>query len=129
MSYDMHRFIVCDYIFVCLPTSLFAKPVNYMSHSLTYRHKAIEMVVLQFSSVATMVPPLEVDLINDSPRVAGGFRGSVEAEFTVMQRENGKIVCCSCLTLFFSIPCRFLRQCVILRPTARPVCAQDPRIQ
>ena len=36
-----------------------------------------------------MVPPLEVDLINDSPRVAGGSRGSVEAEFTVSRPVGG----------------------------------------
>ena len=38
------------------------------------------------------VPPLEVDLINDSPRVAGvagGSQGSVEAEFTVSRPVAG----------------------------------------
>ena len=39
--------------------------------------------------MAARVPALEVDLINDSPRVASGSRGSVEAEFTVSRPVAG----------------------------------------
>ena len=39
--------------------------------------------------MAARIPALEVDLINDSPRVASGSRGAVEAEFTVSRPVAG----------------------------------------
>ena len=39
--------------------------------------------------VVSQAPPLQVKLINDSPRVASGIQGSVEAEFTISRPVAG----------------------------------------